>query len=117
MFEISDNPVVLRNRLFSFLTYILSRGHCLKLNLLLGGDHPEAHIIHHGFLLHPSILGCLTFRKTSLIHFANAYFTFIDTQKRKVILLLFTDNSHSLKSIYVMYEFHMCACVYMKGRG
>lgn len=113
MFEISANPVVLRNRLFSFLTYILSRGHCLKLNLLLGGDHPEAHITHHGFLLHPSILGYLTFRRTSLIHFANAYFTFIDTQKRKVILLLFTDNSHSLKSIYVSCMNFTCVCMFV----
>lgn len=115
MFEISDDPVVLRSRLFSFLTYILSRGHCLKLNLLLDGDHPEAPITHHGFLLHPSILGYLTFRKTSLIHFANAYFTFIDTQKRKVILLFFTDYSHSLKNIYMsvcMNFTYMCMCVH-----
>lgn len=101
MFEISDDPVVLRSRLFSFLIYILSRGHCLELNLLLDGDHPEAPVTHHGSLLHPSILGYLTFRKTFLIHFANAYFTFIDTQKRKVILLFFTDYSHSLKNIYM----------------
>lgn len=109
MFEISDDPVVLRSRLFSFLTYILSRGHCLELNLLLGGDHPEAPVTHHGSLLHPSILGYLTFRETFLIHFANAYFTFIDTQKRKVILLFFYWLfSFFKKYLYVsMYEFHI----------